>query len=526
MPRRKTTTALKIRELQPGDRIYAHCRDSGGNAQERSVAEQRAEIERYAAAHGLIIAGWYIDEAVASGDYARRSDFQAMLDACRQTPPPVAGVVTYAASRWGRDEYDAAFYRIELRRHNVQVLSITDPVPVGPFMAIIETFQDWKNRTFLDDMSVHVRRGLRANVAAGYAPGGTPPTGYRAEKVVIGHKRDGSPRTVSRWLIDPATGPRVTRAFALAAQGATYGEIHAEVNLLGAKESYVSLFRNRSYLGILKLGAEEFTGHLEPLVDQATWDAVQARIKPRQETARNARRSVSPFLLSGLAHCGHCGHPLECATDRRPSHATTPSHRAYRCRQPACPLGRVNADAVDHAVLAQVLDQVLTPAHIRALLAGVQERLKDPAILAERAATARSIGQTERAVAKLLDALELDGDAATITARLREREKELKQLRQRLGELDQQEQLGAILGQPATVAHILNEMRTQIEGQTVPVARRALQRLLRQVLVWPDRVQIEYATMDLRVLAGIGGMPPRGVLPIPAPWADDTSAHL
>ena len=414
MPRRKRTTALRIRELAPGNRVYAHCRDSGGNAQERSVAEQRTVIERYAAEHGLVIAGWYIDAATASGDYARRSDFAAMLEACRADPPPVAGVITYAASRWGRDEYDSAFYRIELRRHGVQVVSIVDPVPVGPFMAILETFQDWKNRTFLDDMSIHVRRGLRANVEAGYAPGGRPPTGYRAERVVIGHKRDGSPRTVARWVVDPDTGPRVTKAFALAAAGYTYAQIHLETRLLGAKESYVSLFRNRTYLGILKLGREEFTGKIEPLVDQATWDAVQARILPRREQAKQARRQNSPFLLSGLAYCALCDALMEGASDTRPNRADAPSSRVYRCRTAGCANGRVAMQDVDSAVLRAVLEKVLTPAHVGALLAAVRAKLDDPSVATDIARTVQEMAAVKRAVGTLLDALE-DGTGGALT---------------------------------------------------------------------------------------------------------------
>lgn len=517
MPRRKRTTALTIRELAPGDRVFAHCRDSGGNAQERSVADQRTAIERYTAERGLIIAGWYIDEATASGDYARRSDFAAMIEACRADPAPVAGVITYAASRWGRDEYDSAFYRIELRRHGVQVVSIVDPVPVGPFMAILETFQDWKNRTFLDDMSVQVRRGLRANVEAGYAPGGRPPTGYMAEQVAIGHKRDGSPRTVARWVVDPETGPLVTRAFQLAAAGFPYSAIHEHLHLLGAKESYVAMFRNRTYLGILKLGDEEFPDKIPPLVDRATWDAVQARILPRREQARTARRRNSPFLLSGLAHCGLCGTSMEGSNDVRPGRVDEPSARAYRCRTPGCAIGRVATLGPDTAVLRVVLEQVLTPAHMRELLASVRAYLDDPTVAEDLARLTVQLVGIKRAAAKLIDALEAGTGGALTAERLRARETEYAQVAQRVEELRQRQALAGWVITDEAVDGILHEMRTQVTAEETPAARRALARLVRRVSVWPDRVRIEFAEVDLAaVVAGYDGMPPRGLLLIPA----------
>jgi len=50
------------------------------------------------------------------------------------------------------------------------------------------------------------------------------------------------------------------------------------------------MFRNRSYLGILKFGEEEFPGALPALVDAATFEAVQARVTQKAEGARRARR--------------------------------------------------------------------------------------------------------------------------------------------------------------------------------------------------------------------------------------------
>ena len=436
-------------------------------ATRRSAAspDQRTAIERYAAERGLVIAGWYIDAATASGDYARRSDFAAMIEACRADPAPVAGVITYAASPLGarRVRFSVLSHRAAPARRP-GASSIVDPVPVGPFMAILETFQDWKNRTFLDDMSVQVRRGLRSNVEAGYAPGGRPPTGYMAERVAIGHKRDGSPRTVARWVVDPDTGPLVTRAFELAAAGFTYGVIHDSLRLLGAKESYVSMFRNRSYLGILKLGDEEFPDKIPALVDQATWDQVQARILPRREQARTARRRNSPFLLSGLAHCGLCGALMEGSNDERPGRADEPSARAYRCRTPGCAIGRVATLGPDTTVLRVVLEQVLTPVHLRELLASVRAYLDDPTIPDELARLTDELAGIRRSTVVLLNALEAGTGGALTAERLQVREAEYARVAQQVEDLRQRQALAGWVITDEVVAGILAEMRTSGDG--------------------------------------------------------------
>ena len=80
-------------ELRPGDAVFASVRDSGGRRQALSVGQQRAEIERYAAEHGLNVVRWFVDEATPAGDYANRDEFQALVDECLRKPPPVRGVL-------------------------------------------------------------------------------------------------------------------------------------------------------------------------------------------------------------------------------------------------------------------------------------------------------------------------------------------------------------------------------------------------------------------------------------------------
>lgn len=517
MPRRKRTTALTLSELRPGNRLYAYLRDSGGTSQERSVSEQRAAIERYAAEHGWTIIHWFVDEATASGDYARRSEFGALLDACRTEPAPVDGVLTYALSRFGRDEFDSQFYRLDLRRHGVQVTSVIDQVPSGPLAVVFEAFIDWKNRTFLDDMSRHVREGLRANVAAGYAPGGKPPTGYRAEPVQIGTRRDGRPRVAARWVIDEATAPRVQEAFRLAAQGRSYADIHRAVQLLGSTTSYLSMFRNRTYLGLYKLGEEEFPGP-PALVDAATFAAVQARMAPRSEQAKVARRTASPFLLSGLARCGECGRLMQGDVSswdsKRAKRRATP-YRAYRCRAKGCPVGHVRAELPERITVQTVLDTILTPETFAALLASLRAALADPQVDAELADLDAQEAALRPIIDNLLAAVERGGGVPT-ELRLQAREAELAALLARRAELQERQALAEVPLGEAELARVLDGMRAEVQSEEVGVARAALRGYVAGVEVWPDRTRVVFRSADvLAVVHGYSAMPPRGFGMIP-----------
>lgn len=498
---------MRVTELAVGSRVFVYLRDSGGVGQERSVAEQRAAVERYCQERGWVIADYYIDEKTQSGDYARRTEFAALLDACKRTPPPVDGVLTYSFARFGRDEYDSQFYRLELRRNGVQVDSLIDDVPVGPMAGVIEAIIDTQNRLFLDNMSRHVREGLLANVRAGYAPGGRPPMGYRAVPVEIGRRRDGRPRMAARWDVDPEVAPKITRAFALAAEGVPYKRIIEQAGLPTTSIRTVhALLKNRTYLGRYKLGADEFPGP-EALVDEATWTAVQARFVTRAEQGRKVRRMTeTTFILSGLARCGECGALLEATTDQRGGKGNP--WRSYRCRQ--CDLGRVNAAVVEPAVIRIVLDTVLTQERMGKLLARVREMLNDPAVDVELVELGPAIGAKKRAIGTLLDAIEQGAGAATYE-RLHQREAELAQLEERRRVLEERRQMANAPFGDEDLRIVIDRMRAQVTDEDPGVVRQALRRYVERVDLWRDRFRVEWREFDLpAVVTGYSAMPPRG----------------
>ena len=73
----------------------------------------------------------------------------------------------------------------------------------GEFGRVHDALIDYTNQNKSDQTSRDVKRALRAMVRQGFSCGGFPPRGYKAEPVVIGVKRDNSPRKVSRWVSDP-----------------------------------------------------------------------------------------------------------------------------------------------------------------------------------------------------------------------------------------------------------------------------------------------------------------------------------
>src|SRR5207247_2352569 len=119
----------------------------------------------------------------------------------------------------------------------------------GGFTAVMETMLQWKAQQDLKDISTDAKRGLLDLVTTkkpdgsyqGFAPG-KPPRCYKGEHVQIGIKRNGQPRTVSRWIPDPKYWARGKIAWRMAAQDASYKDIHKKTRLFKGVGGYSTFF--------------------------------------------------------------------------------------------------------------------------------------------------------------------------------------------------------------------------------------------------------------------------------------------
>ena len=208
--------------------------------------------------------------------------------------------------------------------------SMTDPIPAGGIAPVVESVLDWSNEEKRRQTKEDVKRGLADMVKAGFTCGGPAPRGYRLVKEVRGKKRDGQSRVASRLEPDPELAPLVTLAFELRAQGKGYGEIIKATGgkLYTSRNTFVTFFRNKTYLGIGKSGGLEIPDHHPPLITWEIWEAVKRaqRASPRyggNGDLLHPRRISHPYLLSGFARCIHCGAAMVIHND--------PDWQSYKC---------------------------------------------------------------------------------------------------------------------------------------------------------------------------------------------------
>lgn len=499
--------------LPPGSAVVAYCRDSGGEAQERSVPQQRQAVEAYCERHGLALVRMFCDEATPGGS-ADREAFQEMIRWLRSLAPepergqrdPAApeGVLYWDLRRFGRNQDDSAYFRADLRRRGYELVSLSDNIPAGDLAPVVEAMLAWKAEQDLRELSKDVRRGLYDFMLTRGENGdylhcwtGHRPLGFRIERVMVGTRRDGQERQAP--VLVPDCGgewERVQLAFELRAGGATYAEVARSCRLPGSRRAYARMFRRSLYVGRLQYGHLDIPDWIEPCVSQEVWDAVQIQ----NEQPSRPRLETAGYPLSGLVRCGECGGGLVGKTVRLRRWGRFYEYRRYQCGRSKnwqCSMRTaLHADEIEAALYAVLVREVLTPDALEGLLADARPgRARVEEAQAEVARLEGDLAAVDRAIDRLVEAV--DGGAGAVgqlvtqmrkrQAERRQVEAELQETRSRVSDL-QPEPV------PPEVIRAFCEDMAQVLARGDAVAVRSLlDQVVIEARVWPDgRGEVDY----------------------------------
>ncbi|PKN97965.1 MAG: hypothetical protein CVU42_13665 [Chloroflexi bacterium HGW-Chloroflexi-4] len=360
--------------FQAGARVVAYLRDSGGDDQELSVAQQRAFVTQWCLENNLILSAVFADLARPGSSTIGRSKFLEMIRHFEDPACLDAGVLIWKYSRFSRDVDDSQYYRSLLRMKGFIVHSLKDDVPNDDFGRLYESVIDFTNARFLKDMREDVKRGLRHLVTTYGALPGTPPRGFMRQPVEISQRRDGSAHIGSRWVPDPAMWENCRRAWQMRAAGIPIRDIHKELHLFNNRTSYTAFFTNRLYLGELRYSDLIIPNYTEPLIDQSTWDAVQAINETnwlendphRRSEKSHPRRISSDFMLSGLLHCPRCSSVMN---GKSVTFNGQTKRNYYICanaqRKMECDAKSIPQDDIEGLVILGLKEAILRPSSIQ-----------------------------------------------------------------------------------------------------------------------------------------------------------------
>ena len=395
--------------------IYA--RYSSDSQREASIEGQLRDCKDYAERNGITIVGTYIDRAY-SAKTDDRPEFQRMVqDSARKI---FDAVLVWKLDRFARNRYDAVYYKRQLEKNGVHLVSVMEPISDAPEGIMIESLLIGMAEYYSAELAIKVARGERENALKCKHNGGVVPLGY-----VIG-KED------CLYHIDPETAPIVQEIFTRYADGEPAEKIAASLNERGlrtrtgkpfVKNSFFQIFKNRRYIGKYSYKDIVIPGGVPAIVDQALFDRVQERFaKNKIAHGRPAKEEVN-YLLTTKLFCGKCGTLM--AGESGTSHMGTTYHyykcgKAKRKGQAHCSLKAIRKEPLERFVVDTAVKLVLNDPVI--------EHLTDLILEAQGRESTRlpvlkeQLRDTEKRLSNLLEAIEQGILTPTTKQRLNELE--------------------------------------------------------------------------------------------------------
>lgn len=303
----------------------AYVRVSDERQDEYSPDSQLKKIREYASKEGYFIPDEYVfyDDGISGKSVRRRNDFNRMIAISKEKDHPFDVIYVWKFSRFARNQEESLVYKNLLRKKGVAVVSVSEPLPEGPYGALIERIIEWMDEFYLINLGAEVQRGMTEKASRG-EPTCAPPFGYVM--------REG------KYYPDENGAAEIVReVFQRYADGEGEREIAASLGQRGIRTKFGSMPENRwidymltnpCYIGMIryspdgsrsvskrKLDNENIMivpgGH-QPIVSSDLFDKVQDRLKAqRLAYARHARKDQPvEFMLKGLIRCSSCGGTL------------------------------------------------------------------------------------------------------------------------------------------------------------------------------------------------------------------------
>jgi site-specific DNA recombinase len=202
------------------------------------------------------------------------------------------------------------------------------------------------------------------------------------------------------------------------------------------------MLTNPIYIGKVTYRDEVHDGQHEAIIDQETWDAVQARLRDKGRDHDPARNKWG-VLLRGLVKCGVCGasmvHHYASKGAKRYSYYVCDTQQKRGAA--ACPGSRISTRELEEFVIERIKEIGKDPALVRETIEAAKrdQESKKPELIAEL----RRLDQHKRTLAaeraNLITAIGQGGAGTpTLVQRLGEIDEALAKAAQRAEELRQQ----------------------------------------------------------------------------------------
>lgn len=471
-----------------------------------SISAQLKALREYASRKGYRVVGEFVDSA-ESGRTAYRPKFREMISLARKQDKPFGKILIYKYSRFARSREDSIVYKALLKKNGVQLISTTEPVDNSAMGRLMQAIIECIDEFYSENLGEEVTRGMRESASRGFYLSARPPYGYRKIKVNDG----GKDRT--RLELDQFQSRVVRTVYEEILNGKGLIEVAKELNSRGVpgptgkgwgKTGLRKIVGNEINAGTLIWGRDSKRG-LPPIrvdsqcpaiVTREEFDRAQAVMKERSFAQTHPRRTSSPFLLSGIIKCGHCGKALVGGEAKSGRYSYYVCGSLLKKGAGACPSHYLNTRDMDGMVIEKVKEHILTPENLGDLARLVTEELNSKVAehQAEMEPLRAEVVDATRRLERLYDAVETGRiPLDDLAPRIRESKERVDRLKARQSEL---ELLSAgQRAEPATeeeVRECARDLKGLLERGPLTERRSFIRSFVKNITITGDDARLTY----------------------------------
>ena len=308
----------KVSERKTGA-IYI--RVSTDKQEELSPDAQLRLLMDYAKKDAIDVPKEYIfqDNGISGRKANKRPAFQNMIALAKSKEHPIDTIIVWKFSRFARNQEESIVYKSLLKKNNVDVVSVSEPLIDGPFGSLIERIIEWMDEYYSIRLSGEVMRGMTQNAMRGHYQSDAP----------IGYTSPGDKKPP---VINPDTVQIPLMIKDMFLSGSTQLQIARKLNDSGYRTKRGNLWDARGVRYVLEnpfyIGKSRWNytergrrlkpadeviyadGNWEALWDEDTFKEIQKRLALNMRKSKSRDISAAKHWLSGLLICSSCGGTL------------------------------------------------------------------------------------------------------------------------------------------------------------------------------------------------------------------------
>ena len=280
-------------------------------------AQIRLGLE-YAKKNNIIIPKQFIfqDDGISGRKANNRPAFQNLIAIAKSDEHPIDVILVWKFSRFARNQEEAIVYKNLLKKANVDVISVSEPIPDGFIGELVQRIFEWMDEYYSINLSGEVMRGMTERASRG-GYNSDPPLGYRMQDgipVVVPEQAE-IVRKIFNWYVN---------------EHMSFFDIATKLNALGYKTKRNGKFQNRTVAYIIR---NEFyngkivwnksdhatrktkdrsewiitDGEHETFISNELFNAAQEIDKATRRPFKARAQSTYKHWLSGILVCSACG---------------------------------------------------------------------------------------------------------------------------------------------------------------------------------------------------------------------------